>query len=208
MDAESMQKFLSSAYEKALNGVPGLGSAEDLADDYMKGYYNNTYKSVEDAVDALIRWQNAKCATSGFLTGVGGLITLPVAIPANIASVLYVQMRMIAAIAHMGGYDVRDDRVQTMVYACLCGNSMKEMFKDVGIQLGKQMGKSALQKIPSRIILKINQAVGFRLLTKFGQKGTLNLVKGIPLLGGVIGGTIDGVSTNIVGNNAKKIFIQ
>ena len=52
---------------------------------------------------ALIRWQNAKCATSGFIAGLGGSITLPVSIPANISSVLYIQIRMIAAIAYMGG---------------------------------------------------------------------------------------------------------
>ena len=39
-------------------------------------------------LDNFISWQVAKCGTSGFLTGLGGLITLPVAIPANIASVL------------------------------------------------------------------------------------------------------------------------
>ena len=37
--------------------------------------------SIEEAAKALIRGQLAKCSTSGFLTGLGGLITLPVAIP-------------------------------------------------------------------------------------------------------------------------------
>ena len=52
-----------------------------------------------------------KCGTSGLVTGLGGLITLPVAIPANISSVMYVQMRTIACIAKMGGYDVTSDQV-------------------------------------------------------------------------------------------------
>jgi hypothetical protein len=39
------------------------------------------------------------------------------------------------------------------------------------------------------VITKINQKVGFRLLTKFGSKGVINLGKMVPLTGGIIGGT-------------------
>ena len=41
---------------------------------------------------------------------------MPVAIPANISSVIYVQLRMVAAIARIGGYDPSDDEVRTMAY--------------------------------------------------------------------------------------------
>ena len=35
----------------------------------------------------------------------------------------------------------------------------------------------------------------------------LNIVKGIPLLGGIIGATFDILSTNTVGNIARDLFI-
>ena len=60
-----------------------------------------------------------KCTTSGFLNGFGGLIVLPVTLPANVTSVLYVQMRMIASVAYMAGLNVRSDVVQTLIYACM-----------------------------------------------------------------------------------------
>jgi hypothetical protein len=41
-------------------------------------------------------------------------MTLPVANPANLTSVLYIQLRMIAAIAHMGDHDISDDQVKSM----------------------------------------------------------------------------------------------
>jgi uncharacterized protein (DUF697 family) len=47
---------------------------------------------------------------------------------------------------------------------------------------------------------------GFRLLTKSGEKGLINLGKMVPLVGGIIGGTVDAVSTNIIGNVALKLF--
>ena len=124
-----------------------------------------------------------KCGTSGFVTGVGGLITLPVAIPANIGSVLYVQMRMVAAIAKIGGYDVRSDQVQTLVYMCLTGTAITDVAKQAGIKIGEKMLVAAVKKIPGNVLIKINQRIGFRLLTKFGEKGVINLGKMVPLAG-------------------------
>ena len=203
MDEKAMTKLLNWSYEKAVNGLPGMGTAEELARDYMKGGGN-----IIDQVNSLIRWQNTKCATSGFLTGVGGLITLPVAIPANISSVIYVQLRMIAAIAYMGGHDLRNDRVKTMAFACLCGSSLKDLLKDVGVQVGKQISITLIKRIPIEMIKEINKMVGFRLVTKFGQKGLINLGKAVPIVGGVIGGAIDGYSTNVIGDVAREVFIQ
>ncbi|WNC15631.1 EcsC family protein [Brevibacillus brevis] len=197
-----IMRTLDWAYDKAINGIPGFYSAEEMANDYLKGN-----GSLTDKVNSLIRWQNAKSATSGFLSGLGGVITLPVTIPANIASVMYVQIRMIAAIAHMAGYDLRDDRVKTLVYTCLCGNAAKDIVKEFGIKLGTKLTETAIKKISAEVIVKINQTVGFRLLTKFGEKGMINLGKAIPLVGGVIGGTIDGISTNLIGNVARDTFL-
>ena len=101
-------KAMDWAYDKAVAGIGGFDSAEDIAVDYLK-----QNGSLRDKANSLIRWQNAKAATSGFVTG---LITLPVSLPANITSVLYVQIRMIAALAKMGGYDLKDDRVKSLVF--------------------------------------------------------------------------------------------
>lgn len=201
---ETIMKVLDWSYDKAINGgVPGMDTAIELADSYLQK--NGT---LDEKVKSLILWQNSKSATSGFLSGLGGIITLPVAIPANITSVILVQMRLIAAIAHMGGYDLKDDQVKSFVYACLAGNGAKDILKNSGIQIGKKLAVSGIKKVPFEVIKKINQAVGFRLLTKFGEKGVINLGKMVPLAGGIIGGTIDAWATNTVGKVAHKLFIQ
>ncbi|MCM3411756.1 MULTISPECIES: EcsC family protein [Bacillaceae] len=195
-------KLLDWAYEKSINGIPGTDTAYELAENFMA-----KHDSTDNAINSLVRWQNTKSVTSGFLTGLGGLITLPVAIPANIASVTYVQMRMIAAIAHMRGYDLKDDQVKTFVFVCLTGQSASDILKQAGIKAGTALTKQAIKKIPGEIIKSINKAVGFRLVTKFGEKGVVNLGKAVPLIGGFIGGTVDGIGTNIIGKTAKKVFI-
>ena len=202
LNQSKIMDLLNWSYEKAINGVAGLDSAYDLANDYMK-----TNDSLYNQANSLIRWQNTKAGTSGFLTGLGGIITLPVAIPANVASVMYVQIRMIAALAHMGGHNLNDDRVRSLVFVCLTGNAAKDILKDIGIVVGKKLAQNTIKNISSKTITAINQKVGFRLLTKFGEKGVINLGKAIPLLGGVIGASFDSVTTNTVGNIARDTFI-
>lgn len=199
---EKIEQALDWAYDKSVNGVAGLDSAFELAESYMKGD-----ASLIDQVNTLIRFQNGKAATSGFLSGLGGLITLPVAVPANVTSVLYVQIRMIAAIAHMGGHDIKDDRVKTLVYTCLVANSAKDVAKNLGITVGGKLATNAIKAIPGKTLIEINKRVGFRLLTKFGEKGVINLGKAIPLLGGLIGGSFDAYATNKVGDVARDTFI-
>lgn len=198
---EKMMSVLDWAYDASINGLPKMGSAEELANDYL-----NKSNSVESAIDSLVTWQIGKCTTSGFLTGLGGIITLPVAIPANISSVIYVQMRMIAAIAYMTGYDIRDDKVKSLVYMCLCGNAAKDIAKQAGIKIGSKITENMIKQIPGKVLVSINQKVGFRLVTKFGEKGVINLGKMIPVVGGIIGGGMDATSTFTIGKVAKSTF--
>ncbi len=192
LSESKIMKVLDWLYDKAVNGMPGFDSASEMAEDYMKND-----DSQKDQANSLIRSQNIKAGTSGFLTGLGSIITLPVAIPVNISNVMYIQIRMIASIAHMGGHDLKDDRVKSLVYACLTGNAAKEILKNIGVVVGTKLTTSAI-----KTIVAINQKVGFRLLTKFGEKGVINLGKFVPFVGGIIAATFDSVATNTIGNIA------
>lgn len=203
LTASTIEKALDWAYDKALSGAPGLDSAQAMAENYLKGD-----GELIDKVNSLIRWQNLKAGTSGFVTGLGGVLLMPVTIPVNVGSVMYIQVRMIAAIAHMGGYDLRDDRVKSLVFVCLVGDAAKDVMKDVGIVVGSKLATNAIKNISGKTITAINQKIGFRLLTKFGQTGAVNFVKLVPLVGGVVGATFDSVTTNLIGNVARAIFVK
>lgn len=196
-----MMEVLDWSYDKAVNGLSGMETAQELANNYLR-----KYNSTDEAIDKFINWQQAKCATSGFLTGLGGIITLPVAIPANISSVIYIQTRMVAAIAYMRGFDLKDDQVRTLVYVALTGQAAADILKQAGIKIGTNMSRVLIKRIPFEVIKQINKRVGFRLVTKFGEKGVINLGKCIPLVGGAIGGTIDAVGTRTIGKTAKRVF--
>lgn len=95
-----------------------------------------------------------------------------------------------------------------MIYACLAGVSVNGVFKKFGIKLGEKVANGLIKKIPGQALVKINQKVGFRLVTKFGQKGLLNLGKMIPGIGAVINGSFDFAETKIIGNRAYNLFFK
>ncbi len=184
-------KTLDWAYSKAVSGFTGVDSAYDLGNSYLA-----QQGSLEAQVDSLIKWQVAKAATSGFVTGLGGVMIMPLTVPANIASVIYVQIRMIAAIAYMGGHDIREDRVKSLIYICMVGNGAKELLKDVSVKAGE------------RLAAKIAEKVSASIASKTGEKSVTSLGKAVPVLGGVVGGSYDAITTRVVGKVAKKIFID
>lgn len=200
---EEMLDFLGKLYDGSIQGIPKISlPISQLADDYL-----SKSKDVKQAAKSFVKYQIAKCTTSGFVTGLGGLITLPVAIPANVGSVLYVQMRMIACLAYMGGYDINSDQVQTLVYACLAGISLDQVVKQIGVKFGIKFAKNLVDKIPGKVLTQINQKVGFRLVTKFGTKGLINIGKALPVVGGVISGGFDFAETKIIADRAYKMFV-
>lgn len=201
---EDIMALLATCYEKCLNGVPHVSpSVEELAKDYL-----SKYSTKQQACKAMLNNQIIKCTTSGFITGFGGIITLPVTVPANIGSVLYVQMRMIACTAYMAGFELNSDQTQTFVYACLAGVSVNKLVKQAGIKFGIKFANGLIKKIPGKVLTKINQKVGFRFITKFGSKGIINLGKLVPGVGAVIGGGLDLVETKAISARAYKWFFE
>ncbi len=201
---EDIMKILDSCYEKCLNGIPKVSpNVADMANDYLR-----KYETKELACQAMLKNQITKCTTSGFITGFGGIITMPVTLPANVTSVLYIQMRMVACTAYMAGFELDSDETQTFIYACLAGVAVNGLVKQAGIKFGVKFANGLIKKIPGKVLTKINQKVGFRLVTKFGTKGIVNLGKLLPGVGAAVGGGLDFVETKIIANRSYKWFFK
>lgn len=201
---EDIQKTMNTCYEKSLTGIQNISKPVTA----MMDEYFEKYSSKEEAVKIMTKRQILKCSTSGFVTGFGGAITLPISVPANISSVLYVQIRMISAMAYAGGFDLKSDEVQTFVYACLAGISVNSLIKNVSAKIGNKVGVNLVTKIPTKTLTKINQKVGFRLFTKFGEKGLINIGKLVPVVGAGVCAGFDYAETKVIADRAKKWFID
>ncbi len=154
----------------------------------------------EHDIDHWIRVATTQAGAAGFVTNLGGILTLPVALPASFLGTAAVQMRLIAKIAAARGYDVQSDEVKAFVFACLLGNAALDAIRDAGVRLGGRIAPALLQKL--------TQTVLSRLLLRFGATGAINLTKVVPFIGGIIGGGVDAASTRVVGRMAKRVFVH
>ena len=186
-----MLEVLDWAFDKANGNIPGLGSSSDMAKRYLDKYGN-----VNTAINHLVNWQITSSATTG------------VTLPANIAGVMGIQLRMIGAIAELGGYHENTEEKKTGMYLCLLGSQAGNVLSKTAGQFAVKFTTASLKKLPGEVLKKINKAVGFRLFTKFGKTGVVNLHKMIPVLGGVVGGSVDALSTYSIAKAAKALFLN
>lgn len=181
-----------------------LASSGELADEYRR---DSKFSDDEARIDALIRWEVTKNFSSGFVTSLDGAFNLPVAVSKALAASWVLQSRMAAAIASLRGYDVNEDRVRTFVLLALIADSIEEVLSKVGVKVGQKVAERLIEQIPGRVLIEINKQVGFRLLTKAGETGVVNLVKVVPpIVGGVVSGAFDGATCWGVGKAAKLLF--
>lgn len=134
----ALKSALDAIVAKSVGGLGPLKAAIDVAEEHRRAAGH-----VDLAIDRLIATHVRLATASGFVTGLGGIATLPVTLPAGVAGQHLIAARMSA---------------------------------------------------------------GFRLVTKFGSKGVVNLAKGIPIAGGVVGGTVDRVATRVVAHYALSVF--
>lgn len=200
---EKLMEALDWLYDKATSGRSTNSGCWKLAGDYLQKYSDPL-----QAAKKLANAQIAKCTISGTVTSLGGFVTLPVAIPANITTVWYVELQMIAAIAVLGGYDPSHDEVKMLCYACLSGSGITDALKQAGVNFAVKGGKILIERIPSEVLKAVNRKLGMRFVTKFGETGVVNLGRMLPAIGASIGGGIDLVSSRIIANTAIKTFIK
>jgi hypothetical protein len=199
----SASRLVAFLLDKGLHGAGPLSSAANLASEYLS---DPSYDDDDKRIDALIRRETRKNFTSGFITGLGGVVTFPVSIPAALGASWLIQARMAGAIARIYGHDLDSARVRTMILLSLAGDVAKEAMKDLGLGLDGKLTQRAVDQIPGRALVEINKRIGARLLAKAGQRVVLRFPRAVPVLGGVVGGSLDALVCRMVGRTAKSLF--
>jgi hypothetical protein len=193
--------LLEWAYARAVQGVPGLDGAEELA-----ASYSARCATADEAVARLIASQSGKAGLAGFVTGCGGAISLPVALPANLLGTLYIQLRLVAAIAHLRGHDLQSAKVRSLALACMTGSKAADTLKDAGIRLGTRMTRDALGWLSPAIFKKVEHAARLPVLNGLATASAARLGRLVPVVGGVIAGGFDAAMTQLIGRTADRAF--
>ncbi|GJF03413.1 EcsC family protein [Pseudonocardia sp. D17] len=199
--AELGEGLVDQVLSVGINGRGRFNSAKEVADEHLA-----TYTDVEQAIRKLVGTNTRLAAASGFVTGLGGVAALPVTIPAALAGLYILAGRMSAAVAYMRGYDIDSEEVRSAVLVSLLGSSGAEVLKRTGVEIGRKSTAAAFQRIPGRALIEINKKVGYRLVTKAGEKGVINLGKLVPFVGAPVGAAVDAVGCRTNATYALKTF--
>ncbi|OKH29529.1 hypothetical protein NIES2101_43290 [Calothrix sp. HK-06] len=194
--------FLNWLVSVGIQGLGVLPCAQKVAQDHLEACGNDK----EKAIDSIIAWRTTYAAGTGFVTGLGGLATLPFTISASFASSYVLAANASAAIAILRGYDIQSDQVRTFVLLTLLGESATEVIRTIGVNLGTKVTKSLISQVPGKVLIEINKKIGFRLITKAGEKGFINLMQIVPITGGLVGAGFDGTFVHNCGAAAKNVF--
>jgi uncharacterized protein (DUF697 family) len=185
-------QYVRAVLDRAIDGVGPLRSAASSADARLV----DANGDVELAIGKVIRVHVALAGAQGFVTNLGGIAALAVAVPANVAGVTLVQCHMIAAIAHLRGYDLEDPRTRNAILVCMLGeDSAKSLLKTESLP-ATPMGIATAAAHDPTLDEQISREVTTDLIARTAGRRAVTLVgRRIPLLGGVVGGGSDALFT-------------
>lgn len=202
----ALQRMVDTFRDIGLEGKLTFSSAEAVARKARRG---RGKKRPEKAIGRIVRRHRRGVTVAGFLTGLGGIFTLPVLLPTNVAEFYIQSTRMVGAIALVRGYDLDQEEVRVRVLAALMGEESGDVLKNLG--LGPVAGvasRSIASRLPPSPQSQIAGAIGGRMLKKFGLRSTRLFGKAIPGLGGVLGAIADRSQLNKIADAARKSFPQ
>jgi len=196
---------LRRVLELAIDGYGPLPGAKSVAAKHLQRHSGSVDNAIDSIIDAHVRLASAQ----GFVTNLGGIAALAIAVPANLAGVAVLQVRMVAAIAHLRGYDVNDNRVRTALVMCLLG----------GEEIAKRIVEGKLPTSPMTVATapmfdpdldrQVAEEVTSGLASRVGGRNmALMVTKRVPLLGGGIGAVMDGYATHQIGKYAKSELVR
>ena len=193
--------FVREALARAIDGVGPLVPASAVAAKHLSEQKGDVDRAIHEVIEQHVRIAGAQ----GFMTNLGGLVTAAVTIPANIAGLALIQCRMIAAIAHLRGYDLDDPKVRNGILEALLGPEVvSEMVKRKELPAPPMAVATApthdphLDTVIATVVASnlISRVAGKRLATVVGRR--------VPVVGGVVGAGADGYSTWRIGRYADK----
>jgi len=189
---------LRQILEIAIDGYQRFPGAEKVAERHLAKHDGDA----ELAVDTVIEQHIRLAGVQGFVTSIGGLVTLPVALPANLTGLAVVQARMVASIAHLRGYDLDDPRVRTAV------DGVADRLEKSSLPTSPLAIATAPVFDPELDRLVAGEVVGELIARISGKRMGLMVTRRIPLLGGAVGAGVDGWSTYRIGRYADKSLVR
>jgi hypothetical protein len=174
------------------------------AEKQLDEQHGDVERGVHEVIENHVRFAGAQ----GLVTNLGGVVTLPVMVPANIMGLTLLQCRMVAGIAHLRGYDLADMRVHNAILAALLGDeAVLVLLKKKKIP-GTPMAIATAPLYDDSIDQVMAGQVAAAMVAKVaGKQIVITAGKRVPIVGGLLGAGTDAYSTWLVGRYAQREFL-
>jgi hypothetical protein len=191
--------FLGKVLDRAILGIGPFDPAAQVADAALEEHGGD----VAEAADDLVKGHSRLAATQGFVTNIGGLVTMAVSVPANVTGLTLVQLRLHAALAHLHGHDLADAGVRSAILVSLLGHDETESLVKKGKLPGNARWLASGGASNADTMKQVATQVAATLIGQLGGKQLASTVgKRIPLFGGVVGAGTDARATWKLGHEA------
>ena len=196
--------FVHEALDRAINGVGPFPAAALAAEKQLDEQHGDVERGIHEVIENHVRFAGAQ----GLVTNLGGVVTLPVMVPANIMGLTLLQCRMVAGIAHLRGYDLADMRVHNAILAALLGDeAVLVLLKKKKIP-GTPMAIATAPLYDDSIDQVMAGQVAAAMVAKVaGKQIVITAGKRVPIVGGLLGAGTDAYSTWLVGRYAQREFL-
>ncbi len=193
--------LVQQAEIRAIKGIGPLPPAAAAADKHLTDCGGDVDKAVHDVIETHVRLS----AAQGFVTNLGGLVTMAATVPANISGLALLQCRMIAGIAHLRGYDLDDPRVRNAILLTMLGEDHVEaLVKKKKIPGSPMVIATAPTHDPSLDPVIAGEVTSALVGRVVGKRAVKTVVRKVPIAGGFYGAGSDGYTTWQVGRYATR----
>lgn len=202
---EKTAQVIHQALHRAIVGVGPLDGARSLAEQKLRDHDGDDKAATKAIIELHVRLAGAE----GFVTNIGGLATMAVTVPASVSGLALVQCRMVAAVAHVRGYDLDEPRTRNAVLAALLGEDrMLRLIRRKQLP-GTPMAIATAPVHDARLDVLVANEVAAELITRVAGKRLATVVgRRVPLVGGMVGAGADGYATWKIGRYADRELLR
>lgn len=148
-----IEAALAWAYARVLDGSGGIETAAVIAESHHRPVQTSL-----QLADEIVGWQLARMTVPHFFDQLVPALGAPSTLPTALATTLFLEVRIAAAIAYGAGRDLEDPRVRAAVVSCLMVGDQGEAFAAVGLDPALVLTRAAMRTVSDTVVEPLEHA--------------------------------------------------
>jgi hypothetical protein len=166
---------------------------------------DNDIAALDRMANSYIRKYTQVAGAQGFLTGLGGVVTLPVSVPTDVGAFLLLIARVNSAVMQTYGFESETEEGMTMLHVGLLAGLGIDKLTVVGANALVETLTKRITTKPYRdaVVIAMIRAVAKRVGVTLGKR---HFAKAVPVIGGGINAGMSGGLVYTFGRRSKHYY--